>query len=108
MPQFAGPILQQMIGRLLTSMTCADCHIRINIDTYRLANADNEFLKAVEKVPPEITIKFFREVGLVLAAKRAMRDDTTEEHCSASGPARLDNYRIATPRSSRSEARGIA
>jgi hypothetical protein len=62
--QCSGPILQQMIGRLQTSMTCADCHIGINIDTYGLANAGNEIQKAVEKVPPEITIKFFREGGL--------------------------------------------
>jgi hypothetical protein len=29
------------------------------IDTIRLANAAEEIQKAVEKVPPEITIKFF-------------------------------------------------
>jgi predicted ATP-grasp superfamily ATP-dependent carboligase len=33
---------------------------RINIDTDRLAGAAEEIHKAIEKVPPEITIKFFR------------------------------------------------
>jgi hypothetical protein len=41
-------------------MTCTGCHIGINIDTNRLANATDEIHKAIEKTPPEITIKFFR------------------------------------------------
>ena len=57
-----GADLQQTIGRLKANdhMTCPGCHIGINIDTSRLANAANEIQKALEKVPPEITIKFFR------------------------------------------------
>jgi hypothetical protein len=33
---------------------------KINIDTNRLANAAEEMQSAIEKVPPEITIKFFQ------------------------------------------------
>lgn len=53
-----GADLQQTIGRLKANdhMTWPGCHI----DTNRLANAANEIQKALEKVPPEITIKFFR------------------------------------------------
>jgi uncharacterized Zn finger protein len=46
--------------RLSKSMRCAECGIGINIDTDRLANAADEIQRALEKVPPEITIKFFR------------------------------------------------
>jgi hypothetical protein len=35
------------------------CGVGINIDTNRLANAAEEMQSAMEKVPPEITIKFF-------------------------------------------------
>ena len=42
-----------------TRMTCPGCHVGINIDTNRLANAAEEIHKAIEKSPPEITIKFF-------------------------------------------------
>jgi hypothetical protein len=57
-----GSDLLQTIGRLKANehMTCPGCHIGINIDTDRLANAADEIHKAIEKVPPEITIKFFR------------------------------------------------
>jgi predicted RNA-binding Zn-ribbon protein involved in translation (DUF1610 family) len=57
-----GSDLRQTIGRLKASehMTCPGCHVGINIDTNRLANAAAEIQKAIEKVPPEITIKFFR------------------------------------------------
>jgi predicted RNA-binding Zn-ribbon protein involved in translation (DUF1610 family) len=57
-----GQELKQTIGRLKagTHMTCGGCGVGINIDTDRLANAAEEIRKAIEKVPPEITIKFFR------------------------------------------------
>ena len=57
-----GADLQQTIGRLKANdhMTCPGCHIGINIGTNRLASAGNEIQKAVGRVPPEITIKFFR------------------------------------------------
>ena len=50
---------KQGIGRLKSSelMQCPGCGIGINIDTNRLANAAEEMPK---KVPPEITIKFYR------------------------------------------------
>jgi hypothetical protein len=41
-------------------MTGRGCHLGINIDTDRLANAADEIHKAIEKIPPEITIKVFR------------------------------------------------
>jgi hypothetical protein len=41
-------------------MRCPACGVGINIDTNRLASAAEEMQKAIEKVPPEITIKFFR------------------------------------------------
>ena len=54
-----GHDLEQGIGRLKSSehMQCPGCGIGINIDTNRLANAAEEMPK---KVPPEITIKFYR------------------------------------------------
>ena len=57
-----GGELRQTIGRLKASehMICPGCQVGINIDTNRLANAAEEIQKAIEKVPPEITIKFFR------------------------------------------------
>jgi hypothetical protein len=39
---------------------CGECAVGINIDTNRLANAAKEMRSAMEKMPPEITIKFFR------------------------------------------------
>jgi len=57
-----GQDLKQTIGWLKTNehMTCSGCGIGINIDTNRLAKAAEEIQKAIEKIPPEITIKFFR------------------------------------------------
>ena len=57
-----GHILQQTIEKLKSQdrMRCPGCGIGINIDTNRLSRAVDEIRKAVEKVPPEITIKFFR------------------------------------------------
>jgi predicted RNA-binding Zn-ribbon protein involved in translation (DUF1610 family) len=57
-----GNDLSQTIENLKAEkhMTCPDCGIGINIDTDRLANAAEEIRKAIEKSPPEITIKFYR------------------------------------------------
>jgi predicted RNA-binding Zn-ribbon protein involved in translation (DUF1610 family) len=57
-----GQDLEQSIGRLKSGehMKCMGCGIGINIDTNRLANAAEEMHQALEKVPPEITIKFYR------------------------------------------------
>lgn len=56
-----GQELQQTIGRLKANdhMICSGCGIGINIDTNRLAKAAEEIQKAIEKIPPEITIKFY-------------------------------------------------
>ena len=57
-----GHELKQSIGALKQNrhMTCPGCAVGINIDTDRLAVASEEIRKALDKVPPEITIKFFR------------------------------------------------
>jgi predicted RNA-binding Zn-ribbon protein involved in translation (DUF1610 family) len=57
-----GHDLEQNIGRLKSGihMRCPGCGIGINIDTNRLASAAEEIHKALDKVPPEITIKFYR------------------------------------------------
>jgi hypothetical protein len=57
-----GHELEQTIGSLKLSnhMRSRGCGVGINIDTNRLANAAEEMQSAMEKVPPEITIKFFR------------------------------------------------
>ena len=57
-----GHELNQSVGRLKSGshMTCAGCGVGINIDSDRLAVASEEIQKALDKVPPEITIKFFR------------------------------------------------
>jgi hypothetical protein len=57
-----GHELEQTIGSLKLSdhMRCCGCGVGINIDTNRLANAAQEMQGAIEKVPPEITIKFFQ------------------------------------------------
>jgi predicted RNA-binding Zn-ribbon protein involved in translation (DUF1610 family) len=57
-----GQDLHQTIGRLKANehMSCSGCGIGINVDTNRLAKATEEIQKAIEKIPPEITIKFFR------------------------------------------------
>ena len=56
-----GHDLQQSIGRLKSGerMESQGCGIGINIDANRSANAADEMHKAVEKVPREITIKFY-------------------------------------------------
>jgi transcription elongation factor Elf1 len=58
-----GHELEQTIERLKSSehMRCPGCGVGISIDTNRLANAAEEIRRAIEKVPPEITIKFFRK-----------------------------------------------
>jgi predicted RNA-binding Zn-ribbon protein involved in translation (DUF1610 family) len=57
-----GHELEQSIGALKLSghMVCTGCGVGINIDAAKLSNAAEEMLRAMEKVPPEITIKFFR------------------------------------------------
>jgi predicted RNA-binding Zn-ribbon protein involved in translation (DUF1610 family) len=57
-----GNELEQTIGNLKLNehMGCPGCGVGINIDTNRLANAAEEIQRAMDKVPPEITIKFFR------------------------------------------------
>jgi len=56
-----GNDLSQTIEHLKAEqhMTCPGCGIGINIDPDRLANAAEEIRKAIEKSPPEITIKFY-------------------------------------------------
>jgi transcription elongation factor Elf1 len=57
-----GHELEQAKEQLRSSerMSCPNCGVGINIDANRLANAVDEFHKATDRVPPEITIKFFR------------------------------------------------
>jgi len=57
-----GQDLIQTIGRLKANehMRCSGCGIGINIDTDRLTKATEEIQKALDKIPPEITIRFFR------------------------------------------------
>lgn len=57
-----GHDLKQTIGRLKANehMICSECGIGINIDTNKLASAAEEIRRAIEKIPAEITIKFFR------------------------------------------------
>jgi transcription elongation factor Elf1 len=57
-----GHELKQTIGRLKANehMTCSGCGVGINMDTNRLAKATEEIQKAINKIPPEISIKFFR------------------------------------------------
>ena len=57
-----GHDLERSIGGLKsgTHMQCPGCGVGINIDTNRMANAADEIKRAIEKAPPEITIKFFR------------------------------------------------
>jgi transcription elongation factor Elf1 len=56
-----GHELQQSIGALTRGdhMTCPGCGVGINIDVDRAARVCDEMRKAFDKVPPEITIKFF-------------------------------------------------
>ena len=57
-----GNELEQTIANLKSNehMSCPGCGVGINIDTNKLANAAEEIQKAIDKVPSEITIKFFR------------------------------------------------
>ena len=57
-----GQDLKQTVGSLKADehMRCPGCGIGINIDTNRLGNAAEEIKRAIDKVPPEITIRFFR------------------------------------------------
>jgi predicted RNA-binding Zn-ribbon protein involved in translation (DUF1610 family) len=57
-----GHELEQTIASLKLSnhMSCKGCGVGINIDTNRLANAADEIQSAIDKIPPEITIKFFQ------------------------------------------------
>jgi transcription elongation factor Elf1 len=57
-----GHELEQTIGKLKSSehMRCPGCSVGINVDANRLSHAADEIQKAIEKVPPEITIKFYR------------------------------------------------
>jgi len=41
-------------------MSCPGRGVGISIDADRLSNAADEIQKAIEKVPSEITIKFYR------------------------------------------------
>jgi len=41
-------------------MRFTGCGVGIDIDANRLSSAADEIQKAIEKVPPEITIKFYR------------------------------------------------
>lgn len=56
-----GHELRQPIAALRRGehMTCAGCGVGINIDSDRLALVSDEIQKAVDKTPPEISIKFF-------------------------------------------------
>jgi peptide subunit release factor 1 (eRF1) len=57
-----GHDLEQSMEKLKTEehRRCPGCGIGINTDTKKLSNVAEEIRKAVDKVPPEITIKFFR------------------------------------------------
>ncbi len=57
-----GYELEQTIRQIKSSehMNCAGCGIGINIDANRLSSAAAEIQKAIDKMPPEITIKFYR------------------------------------------------
>jgi len=57
-----GNDLKLKIGQLMVEkhMICQGSGKRINIDTDRFANAAEEIQKAIEKSPPETTIKCFR------------------------------------------------
>jgi predicted RNA-binding Zn-ribbon protein involved in translation (DUF1610 family) len=57
-----GQDLERSIGQLKSGahMRCLGCGVGINIDTDKLANAAEEIQHAIDKMPPEITIKFFQ------------------------------------------------
>ena len=60
-------------------MQCPGCGIGINIDTNRLANAAEEMHRAVEKVPPEITIKFAKRQASIYEVPISYAGRTYEE-----------------------------
>jgi predicted RNA-binding Zn-ribbon protein involved in translation (DUF1610 family) len=57
-----GYELEQTIEQIKSSehMNCPGCGVGINIDANRLSSAAAEIPKAIKKVNPEITIKFYR------------------------------------------------
>jgi len=57
-----GHELQQTIGLLKSNqrLVCHGCGVGISFDTAKLAKATESLLEALEAVPNEITIKFFR------------------------------------------------
>jgi len=57
-----GNDLQQTIGLLKTNqrLICNNCGVGISFDTAKLAQAAEVLQAALEVVPNEITIKFFR------------------------------------------------
>ncbi len=57
-----GAELEQTIGQIKSGkhISCQGCGVGINIEANRLSNAAGEIQKAIDKVPPEITIKFYR------------------------------------------------
>jgi predicted RNA-binding Zn-ribbon protein involved in translation (DUF1610 family) len=57
-----GSDLEQSIGQLKSGahMRCPGCGVGINIDSNKLANAALVIQNAINKVPAEITIEFFR------------------------------------------------
>jgi transcription elongation factor Elf1 len=57
-----GHELEQTIGQIKSSehMNCPECGVGINIDADRLSDAADEIQRAIDKVPTEITIKFYR------------------------------------------------
>ena len=70
-----GYELEQTIASLKLSdhMSCKGCGVGINIDTNRLANAADEIQSAIDKIPPEITIKIFSLISEPLMQTRARR-----------------------------------
>ena len=63
-----GHDLQETIRHLKAQrrLVCGDCGVGINFDTEKLAQATAALQEALETVPNEITIKFFREAsGLI-------------------------------------------
>ncbi len=57
-----GYELEQTIEQIKSSehMNCPGCGVGINIDANRLSRAADEIQRAIDKMPPEITIKFYR------------------------------------------------
>lgn len=46
--------------KLQKQFHCLGCDVAINVDSDRLSNVVDEIRSAVEKTPPEVTIKFYR------------------------------------------------